>query len=58
MLHHVVAQGERLGAPAPLVVARGLRAAGIEFLPPSAKRLRQPKRHDVEASAGVRALAR
>jgi len=58
MLHHVVAQGVRQGTPAPLVVARGLRAAAIEFLPPSAKRLRQPKRYDVEVSAGIRALQR
>ncbi|MFH1469721.1 MAG: hypothetical protein ABIO70_35370 [Pseudomonadota bacterium] len=58
MLHHVVAQGERQGAPAPLIVARGLRAAGVEFLPPSAKRLRGPKPHDVEISAGVAALER
>jgi nicotinate phosphoribosyltransferase len=58
MLHHVVTQGERQGAPAPLIVARGLRAAGVEFLPPSAKRLRGPKPHDVEISAGVAALER
>ncbi len=56
LLHHVVDQGVRVGAPAPLVVARGLRAAGVEFLPPSSKRLRDPKPFDVNISGGVQAL--
>ena len=56
LLHHVVDQGERVGAPAPLVVARGLRAAGVEFLPPSSRRLRDPKAFDVNISGGVEAL--
>ena len=56
LLHHVVAQGERVGSPAPLVVARGLRAAGVEFLPPSCKRLRDPKLFDVDVSTGIEAL--
>jgi len=53
LLHHVVDQGDRVGAPAPLVVARGLRAAGVEFLPPSCKRLREPKAFDVYVSGGI-----
>jgi nicotinate phosphoribosyltransferase len=56
-LHHVVQQGERVGMAAPLVVARGLRAAGVEFLPPSCKRLQDPKAFDVIPSPGVQALA-
>jgi nicotinate phosphoribosyltransferase len=55
-LHHVVKQGERVGMAAPLVVARGLRAAGVAFLPPSCKRLRDPKVFDVIPSPGVKAL--
>ncbi len=57
VLHHVLDRGERLGSPAPLVVARGLRAAGVEFLPPSVKRLREPIPHQVQPSAGVADLA-
>jgi hypothetical protein len=56
LLHHVVNQGVRVGSPAPLVVARGLRAAGVQFLPPSSKRLREPKRFDVDVSGGIEAL--
>ncbi len=56
LLHHVVERGERVGHPAPLIVARGLRAAGVEFLPPSCKRLRSPKAFDVISSPGVEAL--
>lgn len=58
MLHHVVDQGRRLGAPAPLVVARGLRAAGVEFLPPSVKRLADSRPFEVTLSNGIRQLRR
>jgi nicotinate phosphoribosyltransferase len=53
LLHHVAERGVPVGMAAPLVVARGLRAAGVSFLPPSVKRLDEPRPFDVDVSAGI-----
>ncbi len=57
LLHHVLRQGERVGSPAPLAVARGLRKAGVAHLPAEVRRLERPSPFPVEPSGALAELA-